>query len=230
MSGDGTNFIACAFGMKRSGKSHALGIMARLFPRRILFDFIGEFSGKIDGARYAHSLGEAVDTLQAERKRGNKWSVVCVMSPADAIELCSVLAPIGKKPETSFSYAAGGIAIECGEIQLIAPNNQSIPAPMANVIAMGRHYRLSLLGAARRPREVNRLLTSQADALLAFRQHEPRDCDFLGDVMRSDVPFYLRKLPARSFLRYLPNFGTLEIVDANGAATLIPSPHDAETD
>jgi hypothetical protein len=44
--------------------------------------------------------------------------------------------------------------------------------------------------------------------------------------MRSDVPDYLRKLAPFNYLRFLPNFGTLEMVDANGAATLIPSPYD----
>lgn len=224
MSGDGTNFVACAFGMKRSGKSHSLGIMSALFPRRIIFDFIGEFRNRVEGARYVRSLKEAVDILQSERKRNTRWVVVCMMTPAEAVRLCSVLAPIGKEPENSFAYACGGVAIECGEVQLIAPNNQSLPDPIANLIAMGRHYRVSLLCAARRPREVSRMLTSQSDALLAFRQHEPRDAEYLGEVMRSDVPTYLRQLAPFNYLRYLPNFGTLEIVDELGVGKLIPAP------
>jgi hypothetical protein len=216
VSGTGTNFIAAAFGMKRSGKSFALDIMARGFPRRIVADFIGEYHGKIEGAKYVHSIAEAVDALQLLRKGGSmKWTVVCVMQPEEILQLLGVLAPIGKRPETSFSYAVGGVVLQCGEIQLIAPNQGLSPA-MANIIAMGRHYRVSILGAARRPREVNRNLTSQSDALLAFRQHEPRDADYLGDVMRSDVPQYLRQLRPFHHLRFLPNFGALDLVGPDG--------------
>jgi len=224
MSGNGTNFIAAAFGMKRSGKSFALDGMARGFPRRIVADFIGEYHGKIDGAAYVHTIAEAVDALQDARKKGmQKWTVVCVMQPEEVLQLLGVLAPIGKRPETSYSYAVGGVVLQCGEIQFIAPN-VGMSAAMANIIAMGRHYRVSVLGAARRPREVNRNLTSQADALLAFRQHEPRDADYLGDVMRSDVPQYLRQLQQFHHLRFLPNFGTLDFVNPNGEAKRIPAP------
>lgn len=225
MSGDGKNFIACAFGMKRSGKSYALGKLAQLFPRRILVDFTGEYVGKVDGAHYATSIGETVDELQKCRKAGTRWAIVSTMRPEDAIELCGVLAPVGKKPESSFSYACGGVVVECGEIQLIAPN-YTLEQPVQNIIAMGRHFRVSILGAARRPREVSRFLTSQSDAILAFRQHEPRDTKYLGEVMRSDVPDYLRQLRPFSHVLFKPNFGTLELVDAKGKSSLIPAPED----
>lgn len=216
MSGDGTNFIAFACGMRRSGKSHLLGKLAESFPRRLVFDFIGEHAGRINGAREAFTLGDAVSALRAARSNGNRWTVLCVLDPKDIPELLSVIAPIGRNTERGFSRAVGGLVIECGEIDVIAPNNGQIAPEVRNVFQRGRHHSLSALVAVQRPASVNRIVTSQADVLCAFRQHEPRDADYLGEIMSARAPEIVRNLQPRNYLRYLVNFGSLETINENG--------------
>jgi hypothetical protein len=218
MSGDGKNFILFACGMKRSGKSHLIGELARKFPRRLIFDFIGEHSGRIAGAREAFTLGEAVGALRAARSSGNQWTVNCVLDPSDVPELLSVLAPMGGRTEKGFSRAVGGLVIECGEVDVIAPNNGQIAPEVRNIFQRGRHHAISALVAVQRPASANRIVTSQADVLVAFRQHEPRDADYLGEIMSAKAPEIVRQLKPYNYVRYLVNFGTLQTINEKGEA------------
>lgn len=216
MSGNGTNFIAFACGMKRSGKSYLLAQLAKRFPRRIVFDFIGEYADKIPNAYEATTLQESVKALLDARAGGNVWTVLCNVEPEEVPKILAALAPNNGKPESSFARAVGGVVIECGEVDLIAPNSQKCPREVKNIFQRGRHYGISALVATQRPRDVHRVVTSQSDMIAAFRQHEPRDAEYLGNVMRSDAVELLQGLRPRNYLRYLVNYGRLEIVNENG--------------
>lgn len=215
MSGDGTNFIAFACGMKRSGKSHLLGKLAEHFPRRLILDFIGEHSGRIRGAAEAYTMAEAVDALRKVR-HSSRWTIVCGMEPTHVPELLGLIAPVGGRNLRGYSRAVGGLVLECGEIDVIAPNNGQISPEVRNVFQRGRHHMLSALVAVQRPANANRIVTSQADMLCAFRQHEPRDADYLGEIMSARAPEIVRSLPPRNYLRYLVNYGTLQTINEHG--------------
>lgn len=214
MSGEGHNFIAFACGMKRSGKSHLLASLALQFPRRLILDFVGEYIGRLPGAREAHSLRDVVKALQRVRK-SPRWTVTACMDPADVPDLLNAIAPIGAATAYGFSRAVGGLVIECGEIDVIAPNSGMSPEAR-NIFQRGRHHSLSILAAVQRPSSANRIVTSQADLICAFRQHEPRDADYLGEIMHSGAPEIIRSLPPRFYLRYLVNYGLLETVNDAG--------------
>lgn len=224
MSGDGRNLIAFACGRKRSGKSHVLAQIAGRFPRRIVFDFVGEFYNRIPGAIQVRTLAQASDALRTARKRGSRWTLVCMMDPAEVPALIGAIAPLGGIPEESFSYCVGGIALECGECDRICPNNASIAPEILDAIQRGRHFRLSSMFGTQRPRQTHRVLTSQSDVLLVFRQREPRDVEYLGEIIRGDVPEYARQLQGHEYLRYFDSTGSLERVAEDGTAVLIPDP------
>lgn len=222
MSGDGRNLVVFACGRKRSGKSHLLASLASKFPRRIVFDFIGEFYRKIPGAIEAHTLSDALDALRNARKKGRQWTVLCMFNPADVPQLVGAIAPLGAIPERSFSFAVGGVVLECGECDLIMPNNAGIEPEMLDAIQRGRHFRLSSLFGTQRPRQTHRVLTSQADVICAFRQREPRDVDFLGELVRHDIPALVRQLQGHEYVRYFDARGTVERVGEDGAAEVVP--------
>jgi len=46
----------------------------------------------------------------------------------------------------------------------------------------GRHHAISVLCVARRPSELGRIATAQADVIVTFRQHEPRDLEWIRAV------------------------------------------------
>jgi hypothetical protein len=51
-----------------------------------------------------------------------------------------------------------------------------------NLIRLGRHYRISIIGITQRAAEIPRLYTSQIDELISFLQTEPRDIQWLTTV------------------------------------------------
>lgn len=223
---DARNVVLSAFGMRGSGKSHLLGDVARHFPRRLVLDFLGEHDGRIPGARYAWDLPETVDALRAAAKAGERWTVVSGMDERDVPALVSALMPSGRLSRAGFSRAVGGMMLECGEVDLIAPNHSGISDEVKSLWKRGRHHWLSLLTATQRAAETHRIITSMSDAVCSFRQHEPRDIAYLASVMASpgvDVAAELAKLPRYWYLRKWVQLGRLELVDPAGRVSAVLS-------
>lgn len=223
---DARNVVVSAFGMRGSGKSHLLGELARHFPRRLVLDFLGEHEGRIPGARYAWNLGETVDALRAAHRSGTRWTVVSGMDEKDVPALAAALTPSGRLSRAGFSRAVGGMVLECGEIDLIAPNNSGIAQEVKSWWKRGRHHWLSLLTATQRAAETHRIITAMSDAIVSFRQHEPRDIAYLADVMAApgvDVAAELVRLPRYHYLRKWVQLGRLELVDATGRVSAVLS-------
>lgn len=214
---DARNVIVVVVGRKGSGKSHLLGQYARHFPRRLILDFTGEHRRE-PGARFAWTLSETVTALQAARAAGRRWTVVAALAPADVPRLLPALMPVGRDTERGFSLAVGGMVIECGEVNEIAPNHNGIAAPVSSLFMLGRHHRLSILCAARRTTEMHNNVTSQADIICAFRQHQEADVKRIGELMGDRAVAALRQLAVHEHLRYYVDTGRLDRVRANGQA------------
>jgi DNA helicase HerA-like ATPase len=56
---------------------------------------------------------------------------------------------------------------------------QWIEPEISNLIKRGRHKNINLIFVTRRPREINRLISSQADYIITFQQREPGDIEWL---------------------------------------------------
>lgn len=223
MSGDGRNFIAFASGRKRSGKSHVLAQLASRFPRRIVYDFVGEFYGRIPDAIETRTLSQTLDALVAVRKNP-RWTIVAMVDPRDVPSIIGAIAPVGQIPEGSYSYSVGGIVQECGECDNIAPNNASISPEVIDSLQRGRHFRLSTLFGTQRPRMTHRSVTAMADVLLAFKQKEPRDIAYLGELIRPDAEQLLPTLNEYEYLRWYDSHNILERVAPDGSSVVIPEP------
>jgi DNA helicase HerA-like ATPase len=68
-------------------------------------------------------------------------------------------------------------------------------AGVENLIRYGRHQDVELIGISRRPAEVNRDLTANANEIYIFRTHEPRDIAYFREILGSDVADSLPSLP-----------------------------------
>jgi len=55
---------------------------------------------------------------------------------------------------------------------------------LASLIRYGRHRNIDIIGITRRPSDINRLLTSQADTVCCYKFIEPRDVKYLTDYMQ----------------------------------------------
>ena len=63
------------------------------------------------------------------------------------------------------------------------------------ILRYGRHQYLNIIGISRRAAEVPRTITSQADAVVSFRQQEPRDIQYLSSLTSPEYAESLRELP-----------------------------------
>lgn len=215
------NFIASVVGTTGSGKSYLLNQFAQRFPRRLVLDFMGEHTGRIAGARECYDLRDTVAALSVAARQSDRWTVLSFMDERFVPDLFRVLAPTGRDAARGFSRTVGGLVVECGEVDLIAPNSGAISDGVKSLYKRGRHAAISILGATQRASECHRIVTSQSTVICAFRQHEPRDVATLAQVMGSRAGDMLPTLAPRHYLRYWPAFGTLELVDPFGKCVAV---------
>ena len=208
------NFVEFACGMRASGKSTLLARHAARFPRRLIIDPIAEYWGVYKGAIECLSLPETLDAL-GDLVKVRRWTIVACLEPADTVKLCGMLAPLNN-PRAGYSISVDGLLLECGEVDTIAPNSKAIPNEIKNLFQRGRHYRVSVVCATQRPRDVHRVVTSQADVISCFRQHEPRDVDYLASLTTSALAARIATLEPYAHLQFLPRVMRAFLVDSKG--------------
>lgn len=207
------NTIVTVTGRKGSGKSALLAWWASQFPRRLVLDFTGEHKGDVPAPLVAWGLAATVKLLR--RLAGlERWHIVAQLEPGDVPRLLAHLMPMGA--QQSPALAMGGLVIECGELNEIAPNHSGIRREVAAMFTRGRHHRVSVLGAARTATELHKITTSQADVICAFRQHQEADVKRIGELMGQRAIPAVRSLGPWEYLRFLVDTGQLHHVDRWG--------------
>jgi len=215
------NYVEFACGRKGSGKSELLARRAARFARRIILDFADEFAGAYRGAYESVGFGETLDALEDAVTRPN-WIVVCSLLPEEVVKLAALLSPPGR-PRAGLSYAVGGLALECGEVDIIAQTGAALRPEVANLVHRGRHSRTSMLLATRRPRDVSRLVTSQMDVLSIFRQQEPADIDYVASFASSDIAGQVAELGDYEHVQVMPHSGRVALIGADGTERMLLS-------
>jgi hypothetical protein len=149
-----------------------------------------------------------------------RWHIAAALEPADVAELFRLLCPPLGSPRASLSRAFGGIAIECGECDLVWPNAGSAPE-LLSALRRGRHYLLDLYLATQRPASCAVDVRAQADALIAFAQTEPRDVDYFARGISRPVGELIRSLEGHEFVFYSRADGRVYVCGEDGAARAI---------
>ena len=78
--------------------------------------------------------------------------------------------------------------------------NAGADALADTLAARGRHIGVSIITTSRRPAEVSRLLTSQANAIVCFNTTERRDVEYLGWLIGDEAAALLPTLPKYRFI------------------------------
>ena len=78
----------------------------------------------------------------------------------------------------NYIFKNGNICLVAEEVDFIS-NAYGNNKYFEKILKYGRHKKIDLIAISRRPAEVSRLLTSQSDEIISFRQNEERDLDFL---------------------------------------------------
>lgn len=212
---DRRNTIVGVIGRKGSGKSHLIATaIGPQFPRRITLDWTGEAREQYPAAIEAEGIAAVYETIAECSALGDRWHVIALVEPDECAPLFHSLAPIGTSKTRSISAALHGVAVECGEIDVIAPVSGAGKSARAvhHAVARGRHHRLSIIWGTQRPHQCMRILTAQSDRIISFRMHEARDLKYLRDTCSADF--------AKIVHRTLPKYWRAEYESETGTITV----------
>lgn len=171
--------ITCIFGIRGMGKTRLARRLLADHPRMLAYDPYGEH----EALRFDQPEA-LVAYLDQHAKRGRfrcslaSWRAANIQTESDYF--CAT------------AWATAQVTGDClavfEEVDMIAPPGRETPQ-FRRLIAQGRHAGgrghtgVSILSTSRRPAEVSRLLTSQADHIYAFRLQEPADLQYFRSVI-----------------------------------------------
>jgi len=153
------NAIIGIMGKKGSGKSFFVKKAVPKIKRIIVLDPLYEYSGTI-----CESWTDVIEYLKEFKENDFR----AIYRPPDDEDVEGFLSIINTVND--YTLVAEEVDFFC------SPND--IHPELLKLTKYGRHFKRSLLWLSRNPYEVNRFLTRQSDALITFRQTEPRDLDY----------------------------------------------------
>lgn len=106
------------------------------------------------------------------------------------------------------------IARHIGPVDFVIEECDRFPDPQwcpdyEEIIARGRHWGVSITALSRNPFAIPVSLRREANRIIAFRQQEPRDLDWLSDVIGREAAAQLPKLGPHEFIEWTPENGAL---------------------
>lgn len=183
-------------GRTGTGKSAALKtLFAERYPRVLVLDFNGTQWPRWKGARVVYSYPELVGRLrQLAQTRTRAYRVVCCFAQGsdDVTALFQLLTP-DPRLDGGFPRASGGVTLLCDELSKVA--GTGAPDAVVNAWSGGRHVGLTILGAAQRVSQVQRIVTASSEWIGVCQSHEPLDADILAQYLPPDAMGEVAKLP-----------------------------------
>lgn len=171
------NKIILVLGKKGRGKTQLIStvFLPKLVKERlIVFDPHGEYNQR--ELLRANSLDQLHDFL-IENYNYKPWALVWTPRRMSEIEYF-----------LDICYQMHECWIILEECNMRGVLNVREPSPIAiDLVNFGRNKEISLICAAKRPAQVNRELTAQADIIISFRQDEPNDIKYLKEFCGPDV-------------------------------------------
>ncbi len=157
------NRITVIFGKKGSGKTYLAKALMSQFSGPI---FILDSQDEYDGGVVFYLVEHFIDLYLNEKFKPG----VCIFRLSNDAQLNALFLAC---------WCIGNLMIVGEEIDLYC-SAHSINESLAKIIKYGRHRNISIMAISRRPAEVNRLITSQADELYIFKITEPRDLQYFN--------------------------------------------------
>lgn len=166
------NKITFIVGRKGSGKSCLAASLVSEADKRIILDPMFEHKGGILVTDF-DSLVEYTDRLRLHR-----YAVVFRSMEPIETDLLVALLTEGDPNMPPLP----GVTIFIDEIDKLC-DARVISEGLKRLVNYGRHYRVSLIAASRRPRQVHRDITANADRILIGQSQEPRDLEYLAEFV-----------------------------------------------
>lgn len=184
------NTILVIFGRKGSGKTELTRKIIKEHPRVFAIDTLAEYGhkGSERGFRVCEGKQACMDAmLSVKDHRAYKLALRCIPLEDNLalLDLC-------------YEFPRSLVVVE--ETSLYARPTY-LPDEIAKLVRYGRHRQIDQIYIARRPSEVHRDLTAQADLVISFEQREPRDVKYLRDVAGEEAE-QVQNLPRYKVLAF----------------------------
>lgn len=160
-----TNKITVILGRKGSGKTYLANKLSLGYTKIVICDPLNDYIGGHIFSTFPEFESQFNDLYFRDSFR----VIAKFTTDDDFDQLFTFL----------FNYRNFAILID--ETDMFAAYNSVLPS-VKRLISYGRHRSIDLIMISRRPYELNRLVTSQADLIITFKQTEKRDIDFMATL------------------------------------------------
>lgn len=149
------------------------------FPRQIILDQTGEWLDKVDYT--ANTLGDLANAIR-QYAPDREWTIAYTLLDDRFADFVRWLVPV-PNVDTSPILAIGGAVLLVDEVDLLAPQGPA-SVEVRTLYRRSRHAGLSVVSATQRPANVSREVSAQSQHVVAYYLSEPRDRDYIADLMR----------------------------------------------
>lgn len=179
--------IQLVIGKRGSGKSWLVKFLTRDSKRLVVYDIMSEYT---DGVTFE-------DTEKKEL--GDFWRQVYKQ------DFRIVYRPMQTKTEIEWLaeaiYTLGNLTFIVEEIDSIC-TAWEIPQWMQAIIQRGRHRNIEMIGVTPAPFGIHRDLTRQAKDIFVFKTNEPRDMQYLRQLLGESIEEKLTALEPYQFIHW----------------------------
>ena len=191
----GPTDIVTILGKRGSGKSTLAWELAKLYPRLVVFDILGEHDeGNFDYVVHGfHEFGETI--VKTENKKDFKILYrFDIESGAHDEEFNHALRVL---------YYRANVAILIEEVWNFC-SKAYLPHWLKQAYLTGRHRGLAVLVTTQRPASLHKDILAQTNHFFSGTMFESNDVRYLSEFLGKDAAESLRTLPQYKFLHYVP--------------------------
>ena len=170
------NVITVVVGKKGSGKTTLARDLVLAAPRRLIMDPMWEHT---DGVIVTSFAGFEAYVRPLRHAR---YAVICRFMDDDDRDAVVDLLTDGEPNNAPLP----SVVVLLDEVdRMCSPS--TIPEGLRRLVNYGRHFNVSLVAVARRPRQMHRDVTANADRICIGQTQEPRDLDYLAEFIGQEL-------------------------------------------
>lgn len=179
--------VRLVIGKRGSGKSVLTKYLIRNDRRLVVYDIMSEY---VDGVTFDDTERPELMEFWRHIYRQGFRIIYRPLSPKVEIEWLALAV-----------FALGDLTFVIEEIDSIC-TPFDIPPPMQAIIQRGRHKNIELIGVTPAPFGIHRDLTRQAKDIFIFRTSEPRDIQYLRQLLGERIEAKLAALEQYEFVHW----------------------------
>lgn len=211
------NRIVVAWGRKGRGKTTVIERLITPLNNVVVVDLFGaystaqltanEFQARLPGFSRTHNVDNLARDIHSRlfTKPSHQLRQVLLVSDVDdaLVKLTNAISKryLCKDNLCGCPKDKAHFNIVLDEVDMLQHGSRTHPA-VNNWVQRGRHIQLNQFYAARRPFEVDRMISAQADDFYLFNTSEPRDLKYIENYVPKKFLGHLKTLEVGDYLHY----------------------------